>query len=75
MTYDEAFDAAVLGDRVRADNMGEGVYVDYNFNGLRINFPGGSSSGWTARDIDEAANWSIVPLASEIKRDSWGRIV
>lgn len=75
LTYDEAYEAAVCGYRVRCDRLQEGAYVDYQFNGLRINFAGGSSSGFTARDEDIGSPWSIVPLASEVKRDSWGRPV
>lgn len=59
---DRALSLAVCGYRVRATNMQPGAYVDYNFNGWRINFPGGSSSGWTPRDIDKAAEWVEVPI-------------
>lgn len=59
-TCDEALSLAVCGYRVRAKDMQEGAFVDYNFAGWRINFPGGSSSGWHARDIDYAAEWEVV---------------
>lgn len=59
---DRALSLAVTGYRVRATNMQPGAYVDYQFNGWRINFPGGSSSGWTPRDIDREAEWVEVPI-------------
>lgn len=62
MTLDEALSEAVCGARVRATNMQPGSYIDYNFNGWRINFEGGSSSGWTPRDIDREAEWVEVPI-------------
>jgi hypothetical protein len=62
MTLDEALSEAVCGARVRATNMQEGSYIDYNFNGWRINFEGGSSSGWTPRDIDRESEWVEVPI-------------
>jgi hypothetical protein len=60
MTLDEALEAAMLGDRVRASNMQPGSYVDYNFNGWRRNFAGGSSSAFTFTDHDREAEWCIV---------------
>lgn len=62
MTLDEALTEAVCGARVRATNMQEGSYIDYNFNGWRINFAGGSSSGWTPRELDYASEWVEVPI-------------
>lgn len=59
---DRALSLAVCGYRVRAANMQPGAYVDYQFAGWRINFPGGSSSGWTPRDIDREAEWVEVPI-------------
>jgi hypothetical protein len=79
MTYDEAYSEAIDGAWVRATDMNPGVYISYNFDGLRINHPGGSSSGWHARDIDRAAEWEICgpPEAPcpEPKPDKWGRPV
>lgn len=59
-TLDEALSLAVCGYRVRATNMQEGAYIDYQFAGWRINFEGGSSSGWTPRDLDRASEWQVV---------------
>lgn len=63
-TFDleRALSLAVCGYRVRATNMQDGAYVDYQFAGWRINFPGGSSSGWSPRDIDREAEWVEVPI-------------
>jgi hypothetical protein len=71
MTFDEALSAAIEGERVRADDMQPGSYVDYHFNGWRRNFAGGASSGFTPTELDRAANWSI--FEPEPKRDAWGR--
>lgn len=62
MNYREAFSEAVQGERVTCDRLGEGVYIDYQFNGLRINHPHGGSSGFTPRDADIAAEWRVVLL-------------
>ena len=59
MNRREAFEAAVMGDKVRAADMPEGVYIDYNFNGWRINFHSGSSSGYTSREHDETVDWEV----------------
>lgn len=59
MTRDEALEAAVIGERVRAVDMPEGVYIDYQFNGWRINFPGGSSSGYGMKPHDETVDWEV----------------
>lgn len=59
---DRALSLAVAGYRVRATNMQEGAYIDYQFSGWRINFPGGSSSGWTPRDLDRVSEWVEVPI-------------
>lgn len=61
MKYAEIWPLVVEGYKVTCDRFGEGTYVDYQFNGLRINHAGGSSSGFTARDEDIAAEWSLVP--------------
>lgn len=73
-TCDEALSLAVTGYRVRAKDMQPGAYVDYQFAGWRINFPGGSSSGWTARTRDYAAEWEVVEdEPKKSVKDAWGR--
>jgi hypothetical protein len=57
MTYDEAYSEAVQGAWVRPIDLQPGAWISYGFDGLRINFPGGSSSGWTAREHDRACEW------------------
>lgn len=74
MTLDEALEAAVCGSRVRAANMQPGAYVDYQFNGWRINFAGGASSGWHPTDIDREAEWEDVPIGPP-PRNAWGQPV
>lgn len=59
MTYEEAFEAAVLGERVCHTRLGEGTFIDYNFSGLRINHPAGAQSGYRATPEDQAVEWSI----------------
>lgn len=74
MTFDEALEQAVLGERVRAVNMMPGAYVNYNFDGWRINTPGGSSSGYTFRDIDKESEWEICTPIYEpklVERKPW----
>lgn len=75
---DRALSLAVCGYRVRATNMQPGAYVDYQFNGWRVNFPGGSSSGWTPRDIDKAAEWVEVPIEAPkpepVVKGGWGSV-
>jgi hypothetical protein len=66
MNFEEAVSAAILGDRVRPDTFTTAAYVDYQFNGLRIVYPSGSHSGFTPTDADKAANWVVVPFASEL---------
>lgn len=61
MKYAEIWPLVVEGYRVTCERFGEGTYVDYQFNGLRINHAGGSSSGFTARDEDLTCEWSLVP--------------
>lgn len=61
LTCDDALSLAVLGYKVRAVDMGEGTFVDYNFAGWRINHASGASSGWSARSIDYAADWHVLP--------------
>lgn len=60
MTLDEATSEAVLGARVTSDSIQAGAYVYYNFNGLRIAFPCGSSSGWSPSDGQRAADWRFA---------------
>lgn len=60
MNYRDAMAAIVQGDWVRHDAMQPGSYIAHSFaDGPRINFPSGSSSGWTARDSDLEADWSV----------------
>lgn len=80
MTYDEAFSEAVLGARVTSYTLGNGSYVDYNFNGLRLNDSGGRTSAFSPSSQDRSAVWSIVdiepptrPITKTYKRDKWGR--
>lgn len=60
MNYKEAMAAIVQGDWVRHDAMQDGVYIAHSYSdGPRINFPSGSSSGWSPRDSDLNAVWSV----------------
>lgn len=59
MNREEALAEAVIGERVRAVDMPEGVYINYHFNGWRINFPGGSSSGYGFKEHDETVEWEV----------------
>lgn len=61
MKYAEIWPHVVDGFKVTCERFGEGTFVDYQFNGLRINHKGGSSSGYTATEADMAVEWSIVP--------------
>ncbi|QJD54425.1 hypothetical protein P9A28_gp39 [Sphingomonas phage Eidolon] len=61
LTCDDALSLAVIGYKVRAVDMAEGTFVDYNFAGWRINHAAGASSGWSARSIDYAAEWHVLP--------------
>lgn len=72
MTYDEAFREAVCGAWVRPVDLQAGAWISYDFDGLRINFPGGSSSRWHASDSDMQAVWQLIG-PEEPKRDKWGR--
>lgn len=88
LTCDDALSLAVLGYKVRAVDMQDGCYVDYNFAGWRINFEGGSSSGWSARKHDYDCAWHVVddepaPLpvievrptqSVALNQQKWGRI-
>lgn len=60
VSLDDALSLAVLGYSVRAVDMQEGSFIDYQFSGFRINFPGGSSSGWRARDHDKDVDWHVI---------------
>ena len=60
MNIDEALLECVIGHKVRAVDMPEGVYLDYpDFKGFRINFPSGDSSGWHMRDHDASVEWEL----------------
>lgn len=60
MNYRDAMAAIVQGDWVRHDAMQPGSYIAHSFSdGPRINFPSGSSSGWSPRDSDLNAEWSV----------------
>ncbi|QJD54482.1 hypothetical protein P9A30_gp40 [Sphingomonas phage Lucius] len=67
LTLDQALEATVLGYRVRADDMQPGAYIDYQFAGFRINFPGGSSSGWSSRPHDETVEWHVIDDPEPVK--------
>lgn len=78
LTLAQALEAAVLGYRVRAVDMQDGSFINYNFAGFRINFEGGSSSGWSRRPHDETVAWHVIdepePSKPEAKpKDAWGR--
>jgi hypothetical protein len=59
MTFDEALSAAILGDKVRPVDMQPGAFIDYQFNGWRINMPSGSSSGYTLKEHDKTVAWEL----------------
>ena len=61
LTCDDALSLAVLGYKVRAEDMAEGTFVDYNFNGWRIHHAAGASSGWSQRTHDYSVNWHVLP--------------
>lgn len=74
MTFDEALSEAIDGARVRATNMQPGVFIDYQFSGWRINFPSGSSSGYSFKDIDKVSEWELwqEPEAPKLpERSPW----
>ncbi len=78
MTYDEAFRECIYGAWVRPVDLQEGAWISYNFDGLRINFPSGSSSGWHASEADMQAVWQLIgppdaPITKSDKRDKWGK--
>lgn len=78
LTLDDALSLTVLGYRVRADDMQDGAYIDYNFSGFRINFPGGSSSGWSKRAHDETVDWRVIDepvVAPKPEAPKWGRAI
>lgn len=60
LTLDDALSLTIIGYRVRAADMPEGTFIDYNFNGFRINHAAGASSGWTSRPHDETVNWHVL---------------
>lgn len=59
MTFDEALSAAVDGELVRAVDMAEGTYIDYNFDGWRINLHAGASSGYRFKEHDKGVAWEV----------------
>lgn len=59
MKYDDAYAEAVTGAWITADHLQPGSYLSYAFAGLRINFGGGSSSGYSPRPEDREADWRI----------------
>lgn len=70
MTLDEALEAAVLGEKVRAVDMQAGTYIDYHFNGWRINTATGSSSFYNIKEHDKTVDWEIfVPPVVNV---GWG---
>lgn len=75
LTVDDALSLAVMGYRVRAKDMQPGAYIDYQFAGWRINFPGGSSSGWSRRSHDETVEWHVVdePEPAKPEPSKWGK--
>lgn len=75
MIFRDAFSEAVQGARIAAPTIQPGAYVDYQFHGLRIVYPSGSSSGFTPSDADKAAEWAIVFPIEAPKRDKWGRTI
>lgn len=79
MTHDEALEAAVLGDRVRAATMLAGQYVEHSFSRgfLRCwpvdtveEEPRRTQCDYRASAEEEAAEWSIVERP---KVDTWGK--
>lgn len=60
LTVDDALSLAVMGYKVRASDMQEGAFIDYNFAGWRIHFPGGASSGWSQRSHDATVDWHVI---------------
>ncbi len=71
MTFDEARSEAVAGARITSLSIQRGAYVDYHFNGLRVNYPSGSNSGFSPTDADFREDWSIVPDSP--KEGGWVR--
>lgn len=86
MKYAEIWSHVVEGFRVTCPRFGPGTFVDYQFNGLRINHAGGSSSGFSPTDEDKVVEWSLVAdeielpnvttkeqAARQAKADVWGK--
>ncbi len=78
MKYADIWPLVVDGFRVTCERFGPGTFVDYQFNGLRINHAGGSSSGFTPREEDMACEWSLVPddpphVAPKAEASKWGK--
>lgn len=70
MNLQQAWEAAVGGENVRQVDLQPGAYIDYNFAGLRINFPNGSSSGYRTKPEDETVEWEIYK-----KPEGWASFV
>ena len=77
LNVDDALSLAVIGYRVRAKDMQPGAYIDYQFAGWRIHFPGGSSSGWSRRSHDETVEWHVVdePEPAKPEPSKWGKAI
>lgn len=79
MKYREAVSEAIQGARIVSPSIQAGAFVDYQFNGLRIVYEGGSSSGFRPTAADEMADWTIQELDTvkavdePPSRDKWGR--
>ena len=72
LTCDDALSLAVLGYKVRAVDMAEGSFVDYNFAGWRINHAAGASSGWSQRSHDYAVDWHVI---DDVHVDAYKRVI
>lgn len=78
LTCDEALEASVCGYRVRCRTIPENAYIHYpGSGGWRIQFTydgqDRSSCDWSPAQHHWLEQWEIVPLPSEVKRDSWGK--
>lgn len=72
LTLDDALSLAVLGYKVRASDMQDGAFIDYNFAGWRIHFPGGASSGWSQRAHDATVDWHVI---DDVHVDAYKRVI
>ena len=55
MKLDEALSKAVLGCRVARDDMGDGNYLFYDFNGFEL-----KKGKFLYSDEDKAADWYVI---------------